>query len=179
MPLAWVGFLFGAVLLYSAWKDQNVLDTLLGRGGKIEGGSVADLPPLQHGDPGTPSLSDTPIPTLGSTGRASTLISLGRIAESHGLTVHECDAPGAPKSWGPVHSGHAPASLHFRHRAFDASGSEAQMHSYCVFVHAHYKSAITQGIHNPGLAIYHGKDVGPAVYAAVWEQHRNHVHIGV
>ena len=177
MPLAWVGFLFGAVLLYSAWKDKNVLDTLLGREGKIEGGSVADLPPLEGGAP--PALSDTPVPVLGSGSKAKTLVSLGKIAESYGLNVHECDAPGAPKRWGPVTGVHVPGSMHYMHRAFDASGSEAQMHSYCVFIHAHYKAALTQLIHNPGFAVYHGKDVGPAVYAAVWAGHKNHVHVGV
>jgi hypothetical protein len=180
MPVAWVAFLFGAVLVYSAWKDQNVLDTLLGRGGHIEGGSPGDIPDLQHGQPGTPSLSDTPTPTLDSSkGKAGVLVSLGHIAESYGLRVSECNAPGAPKSWGPVTQVHVPGSMHYMGRAFDTSGSETQMHAYCQFIHQHYKATLTQLIHNPGFAVYHGHDVGPAVYAAVWAGHRNHVHVGV
>ena len=43
MPFAWAGLILGGVFLYSAFKGQSVIDTLLGRAGHLEGSSPADM----------------------------------------------------------------------------------------------------------------------------------------
>jgi hypothetical protein len=108
------------------------------------------------------------------------LVAIGHVAETQfHLHVGECSAQGAPKSWGPVHPVHVPGSDHYVGRAFDASGTEANMHAFCQWVVANHKGAIKQLIHNPGFAIDHGKDVGAGFFAAVWLGHRGHVHLAI
>jgi hypothetical protein len=74
---------------------------------------------------------------------------------------------------------HVPGSLHYQKRAFDASGSEANMRAYANYVASTRLPDIAELIHNPGVAIKNGRIVsGPLVYAAVWLGHRDHVHTG-
>ncbi len=77
---------------------------------------------------GAPAVA--PAPTRHTPQHESLLIEIGLTAEEFGLTVHQCDAPGAPARWGPVSPGHSATSLHFRGRAFDAAGTSAQMREF-------------------------------------------------
>lgn len=111
--------------------------------------------------------------------KSGLLIHLGHVAEGMGLRVSECDAPGAPARWGPVHQVHTAGSLHYQHRAFDASGTAIQMAAFTAYCR-HYTSQLAELIHNPGGAVKNGHAVsGPGVFGAVWGQHTNHVHVGV
>jgi hypothetical protein len=134
------------------------------------------------GDPSATELGPED-PVLGDDelAAAGLLVTLCSIAEEHyGLRVGECDAPGAPSRWGPVHKVHAPGSLHYLHRAADISGLEASMHQFCSWVARTHGSQITELIHNPGCSIKNGKDV-PSTYwgEKTWQAHRNHVHLGI
>lgn len=127
------------------------------------------------------STSSSRIDTTTEASSGRLLVDFGNQAERMGLTVSECDAPGAPDRWGPVHQVHARDSLHYKHRAFDAGGAdESKQHAYCVWLKENHQEQLEQLIHNPGFAIYHGKVVdGPGFYGAkVWAQHANHVHVG-
>lgn len=71
----------------------------------------------------------------------ATLIHLASVAESHfHLRVSEFAGPGVPARWGPVHHVHVPGSWHYKHEAFDASGTAANMKAY-----ARYAMAFAQG----------------------------------
>lgn len=179
MPFAIAVFTIGLVALYAGVTNQSIA-------------SVINMKPGQAPKPNPETATAGPTPTTGTDGtsspgsvgngsdRATLLVSIGHEFETRfHLTVSECDAPGAPASWGPVHRVHTPTSLHYRHRAFDASGTEANMHDACVWVRTTHGSDLAELIHNPGFAIKNGKDVnGPVFYAAVWAGHRGHVHVG-
>jgi hypothetical protein len=107
------------------------------------------------------------------------LVHVGLMSESRfGLRVAECDAPGAPARWGPVHPVHAPGSLHYAHRAADISGPEAQMHKFAAWVGQTHGPQLAELIHNPGSSVKNGGRVDPSFWgAATWAAHRNHVHV--
>lgn len=108
------------------------------------------------------------------------LVALCFAAErNYGLRVGECNAPGAPSRWGPVHRVHAPGSLHYSGRAADIAGLEQNMRRFC-WVSREYGPRVAELIHNPGVrsrtaAVFRqaSGDTRP------WEAHRNHVHLAV
>lgn len=109
------------------------------------------------------------------------LISICLTAESHyGLRVGECDAPGAPDRWGPVHQVHARGSLHYAHRAADVSGLEKNMGQFCHWIARNFVARCAELIHNPGCSIKNGHVVNADFWgAATWNAHRNHVHVAI
>jgi hypothetical protein len=111
----------------------------------------------------------------------SLLVSLGLRAERHfGLRVAECDAPGAPSRWAPVHRVHAKHSLHYAHRAADISGLERNMRRFCDWVSRTSGPQVAELIHNPGCSIKNGRVVPPSVWGEkTWKAHQDHVHLGV
>jgi hypothetical protein len=112
--------------------------------------------------------------------RRSLLVALCSAAETHyGLRVTECDAPGAPAGWGPVHRVHATGSLHYAHRAADLPGLPSNMERFTAWVSANYGSQLAELIHNPGGSVKNGKHVPSSYWGSAWEQHRNHVHLAV
>lgn len=101
-------------------------------------------------------------------------------AENHfGLRVSECDAPGAPARWGPVHPVHAPGSYHYQHRAADISGTEQAMRRFCDWALRTHVGDIAELIHNPGASVKHGRQVPSSFWGGAWEEHRNHVHLAI
>lgn len=73
---------------------------------------------------------------------------------------------------------HAPDSYHYKGRAVDLAG--ANMDSIGTWIQQNLASRLTEGIHNPTLAVKDGKIVsGPVLYAAVWEGHKDHIHVAV
>jgi hypothetical protein len=186
MPLAFAFLGIAALFIISGIKGGTIADAAAGRLSS----------PLDPTGPHTPtpeqqlgvgSLTDVPGSVAGALAggnkqgaNPALLVSIGKVAESQfHLRVSECKAPGAPASWGPVHPVHVPGSDHYVGRAFDASGSEANMHAFCVWLVQNRKGAIKQLIHNPGFAIDHGHDVGAAFFAAVWAGHIGHVHLAI
>lgn len=110
------------------------------------------------------------------------LVALCAAAEKrYGLHVGECDAPGAPSRWGPVHNKvHAPGSYHYRHRAADISGLGQNMSRFANWVEVNYIHHIAELIHNPGYSVKNGKRVPPSFWGpATWAAHRNHVHLAI
>ena len=124
---------------------------------------------------GALGLGDSPRPKA-----ASLLVELGLIAEERfNLGVHECDAPGAPARWGPVHSGHAPNSMHFRGRAFDAGGSQADTDAFAAFVAANHGTEVAQLIHNPNGSISNGAPVPSSFWPQATFDAHSHCHVAV
>jgi hypothetical protein len=110
-----------------------------------------------------------------------TIVDLGFVAErDFGLTVAECNAPGAPARWGPVHAGHTATSLHFAGRAFDATGSAQNMAAFAAWVDENCPTLMAELIHNPNGSIKHGVRRGTDFWGdATWNGHRNHVHAAI
>lgn len=76
---------------------------------------------------------------------------------------------------------HVAGSYHYRGMAADlASGNYTYMNQAAAWVRNHFGRSLTEGIHNPNLAISDGHPVsGPSFYGAVWAGHRNHIHLAV
>jgi hypothetical protein len=111
---------------------------------------------------------------------AGLLVTLCHAAENHyGLRVHECDAPGAPPHWGPVHRVHSPGSYHYLHRAADISGLEGNMRRFCSWVSANYGTRLAELIHQPGCSVKDGRGVPGSFWGSAWDQHRDHVHLAI
>lgn len=109
-----------------------------------------------------------------------TLVSLGLTAEqTYGLRVGECDAPGAPSRWSPVQDVHSPGSYHYKHRAFDASGSDADMARFTAWLDANHAAEITELIHKFGGSIKDGVRVDPSFWGDAWDAHEDHVHLAI
>lgn len=182
MPLAFAFLGLAVLLVTSGLKGGTVADAFAGRLNNPLDPTGPHTPEQQLGVD-TANLTNVPGALPGglvATGGAALLVEIGHAAESQfHLRVSECKAPGAPARWGPVHPVHVPGSDHYVGRAFDASGSEANMHAFCEWVVANHKQSIKQLIHNPGFAIDHGKDVGATFFAAVWLGHRGHVHMAI
>lgn len=90
--------------------------------------------------------------------------------------------------WGPSGTGHAPGSLHYLHdskgrgRAYDAYGAEHVMARYAAVLRDHHAGQLTELIHNPNASVKNGRAAHPAVDfwgPVTWEEHRNHVHVGI
>jgi len=110
----------------------------------------------------------------------SLLVQLGLIAEQQfGLDVHECDAPGAPSHWAPVHPVHAPNSMHFKHRAFDAGGSKENTDAFAAFVAENHGTEVAQLIHNPNGSISNGAPVPSSFWPQATFDAHHHVHVAV
>lgn len=114
------------------------------------------------------------------TAHLSLLVRSGLFAESHfGLRVSECDAPGAPARWGPVHQ-HGKNSYHYRHRAADMTGTEQAMRRFAAWAIRTHLGELAELIHNPGASVKLGKHVPSSFWGAeVWRAHQNHVHIAI
>jgi hypothetical protein len=185
MPLAFAFLGVAALFVISGLKGGTIADAFAGRLSDPLNPKGGLPTPEQILGVDTANLTDIPGANIGGLvggnkqgANPALLIACGKVAESQfHLRVSECKAPGAPASWGPVHPVHVPGSDHYVGRAFDCSGTEANMHAFCVWLVQNHKGAIKQLIHNPGFAIDHGHDVGAAFFAAVWAGHAGHVHL--
>jgi hypothetical protein len=112
---------------------------------------------------------------------ASLFVKSCSFAETHfGLRVTQCNAPGAPARWGPVTQVHTPGSLHYKGRAADLVGTEAEMQNFVRWAIKTHTADITELIHNPGGSIDNQKIVPSSVWGAtVWAAHANHVHFAI
>lgn len=118
----------------------------------------------------------------GATGpHGGLLVALCHIAEDRfGLRVAECDAPGAPGRWGPVHRVHASGSYHYQHRGADISGLAQNMARFAHWVEKHHLTQIAELIHNPNASVKNGKPVSSGFWGAeTWSAHANHVHLAI
>ena len=109
------------------------------------------------------------------------LVALCKKAENHfGLHIGECDAPGAPDRWGPVHHVHATHSLHYAHRAADISGLSQSMIRFTRWVARNHTPQLAELIHNPGGSIKNRQVVNPTFWGTTtWNAHKDHVHLAI
>jgi hypothetical protein len=106
------------------------------------------------------------------------LMQLARIAQNQfGLHVSEY----AP--FDRVDPVHAANSLHYQNRAFDASGSVDKMALFAHYVVGFHGRRITELIHNSpkgSFSIKNGQPVTPGFWGiTTWNNHKNHVHVGI
>lgn len=184
MPLAFALLGVAVLIVTSGLKGGTVADAFAGRlNNPLDPSGPQPPTPEQQLGVDTGNLTDVPGAIGGglvAKGGAALLVEIGHVAETQfHLRVSECKAPGAPARWGPVHPVHVPGSDHYVGRAFDASGTEANMRAFCTWLVSTHKRSIKQLIHNPGFAIDHGRDVGAGFFAAVWPGHRGHVHLAI
>lgn len=112
--------------------------------------------------------------------QASLLVRSCSFAETHfKLVVRECDAPGAPKRWGPVTAVHTQGSFHYRHRAADISGSEANMQRFVAWALRTHRDELAELIHNPGGSVDNGIVVPASFWGSAWGRHTNHIHFAI
>ncbi|KQR47870.1 hypothetical protein ASF87_02630 [Microbacterium sp. Leaf161] len=113
--------------------------------------------------------------------QASLFIRSCSFAETHfGLNVNECNAPGAPARWGPVTPGaHSPNSFHYRGRAADLVGSEADMQRFVRWAIDTHLGELAELIHNPGGSVDSGHRVPPSFWGSAWGRHKGHVHFAI
>lgn len=170
-----VGFLLfgiGLALVVSALKDQTVAEILSGVIG-------ADVPLGKSSD--SSSATGTQPSGAGSSGVAHgpnplLLEYLQKHAhEQFGLTITE--------PIGRDSGSHVADSLHKSGRAFDASGTPAQMKAFTDWLKHNFGSSLTELIHNPGGSIKNGKSVPSSFWNTptqdIWGGHAGHVHVGI
>lgn len=189
------GFLIttlGGVMVYSALTGTGIADVLAGkkqdtldaRGGSritIGGTSAgADAAAAASGDDLIPGIGGGGLVGGGPTGgksygfagpSAALLESLARAAtDRFNLRI--------TSTFG---GNHVSGSYHFKRRAFDCAGSEADMRAYARYVlqvNEQTGGKIMELIHNPGPCIKNGRVVnGNTIFAGVWEGHRDHDHV--
>lgn len=148
--------------------DDNLLETL-------EAAPMGDPAATDAGPEDPPPIEEEPEAIGGL------LVTLCHRAEDHfGLRIAECDAPGAPAAWGPVHHVHAAHSLHYAHRAADISGLSQNMIRFTTWVAANHGPRLAELIHNPGGSIKNGQTVNSTFWGTTtWNAHANHVHLAV
>jgi hypothetical protein len=74
---------------------------------------------------------------------------------------------------------HVKGSYHYQGRAVDLADGKPAMDRAANYLNANYGHALTEGIHNPNLAVKNGRNVGAAGYKDVWAGHANHIHIAL
>jgi hypothetical protein len=132
-------------------------------------------------DAGGPEDPEVEIIESDAPGAPGLLVQLCKVAEEHyGLHIGECDAPGAPAHYGPVHHVHAKGSFHYQHRAADISGIPKSMMRFGAWVEAKHRHRLKELIHNPGSSVKNGERVDPSFWGKkTWAAHQNHVHIAI
>ena len=76
---------------------------------------------------------------------------------------------------------HVSGSLHYSGHAVDLGPDTSLLEKVSGFINTSglYK-LLTEGIHNPNLAVADGHHVsGPSYYSSVWAGHRDHIHLGM
>lgn len=181
----------GGVLVFSALTGTSIVDVIAGKktdtldaqgGSKVGlgagGAAGAALGPAVAQDAGAQAQALTgtasgnvsgnvPQPLSFKGPRAALLMSMADAAmHQFGLTITAT-----------TNGGHVPGSYHYSGRAFDASGSEANMRAFASYIIQTHLKDTAELIHNPGQCIKDGRLVnGAQVYSAVWVGHRDHVH---
>lgn len=80
---------------------------------------------------------------------------------------------------------HAKNSLHYSGQAIDLAAAMtpagiALMNTAAGWAGRNIGGGLAEGIHNPNLSIQSGKNVDPSNWgAATWQEHLNHIHLGV
>jgi hypothetical protein len=164
MTAGFLFFTFGLALVVSALKDQSVAEIFQGVIGSDKPfGTGKDYP--------TSSLTGQPIQQDKENDPGLLAYLQGVAHDQFGLTITE--------PIGQDSGSHVANSLHKSGRAFDASGTAAQMKAYTDWVSKNFGHSLTELIHNPGGSIKNGKPVPPSFWSTLWAKHKNHVHTGI
>lgn len=186
-----------AGLWYWGWRNERANPGEfpipgIHKGGVIRPGGAADaddaadvtLDPSPNADVGTGiNQGNTPLNDLGTvptnpsnlTGSHALLMYLGKLAPHFGLTATE------NPNFGGVHPVHVTGSYHNTGRAIDFVGPIANLSTFAAWLDTNYRSRLTELIWaGPGpKAVKNGKSVPSSFYAAVWANHKTHVHVAI
>lgn len=178
MTLPLLLLMIGVPLLVSGFRDLSVREILTGEreDGKDPESVLKRLQAL--GDvPSSPELSKATgnsiasvTPAGGPTGKGAGLYQLALTAQNQfKLTVREF------MPFDKVDPVHVPTSLHYRNKAFDASGTVANMRAFAAYVAQHDPDIDELYWKGPGtVTIKNGKPINPALITG----HTDHVHVG-
>jgi hypothetical protein len=76
--------------------------------------------------------------------------------------------------------GHVANSYHYLGEAADIAGDTGTMFKAADWIRHNIAGGLTEGIHNPNLAVKYGQvETPPGVFGAVWAEHANHIHMAV
>lgn len=167
----------GGILLVSGWKNQALADVFDGTNKTDPGGAVPDYggvgvsPATGQPYAGPPRSGNWTPPSGGASSfRGPSSALLDRLASIAQNTYHL-------RITATTNGGHVPGSYHYQGRAFDAAGSEADMHNFAAYCET-IAGSLKELIHNPGFGVKDGRVVnGASVFAAVWQGHKDHVHV--
>lgn len=177
MTLAFSALTAGVILFVTGVKGWSIQEFFSrdrpDSGGGFKGDPTAGVSgSVDASGPATGGVNDKGV-LVGS----SKLINIGLTAESQfGLHVGECDAPGAPKRWGPVHLVHVPNSFHYRHRAMDVSGNATSMRAFANWVDQTYPGVAELFWNGSGCV---NRKNGARVPCGFVSGHTDHVHVAV
>lgn len=158
MTLGFALFAFGLALVYSALKDKSVAEVLSGALGEdVPFGNQATATELgSPGISGGKNISASPALLAYLQTAAKVMFGL-RISEPIGRDS----------------GGHVADSYHKENRAFDASGTPAQMQRYFNWVKTNFGGSVTELFYDPAGAIKNGKPIAPV------GDHIDHVHTAI
>lgn len=74
---------------------------------------------------------------------------------------------------------HVSDSYHYKGRAVDLGGSSQEMLRAAAWIAKFLTHILVEGIHNPNLSVKNHVHVDPSVFAEVWEEHKDHIHVAV
>lgn len=181
----------GTVLVYSGWTNSSIPDVLNGlavRKGGAGGGFVSLLMAPAQGvkegvtpnSGGGESLPGAPKgkpakrerelqksnPELKPGIRTVAAIVLTRFP---GLTITSTTG-----------GTHASNSFHYKGRAVDIGGSQAEMDKAARWIKKYLTKSLEEGIHNPGLSVDSKKQVPSSFWGSeTWAAHHDHIHLAV
>jgi hypothetical protein len=163
----------GVTFVVAGWKDWSVTEILTG---KHEDKPAEDRLPGLGGVALSDVAQSTPLENTANPAGGGLLTQLAYTAQNQfSLNVREY----CPKEhcFGVVHRVHVPTSLHYKGRAFDASGSVANMRAFAAYVDDNFGANMTELFWNgPGARNRKNGQREPAGFVS---GHTDHVHCAI
>jgi ABC-type phosphate transport system substrate-binding protein len=177
MTFAFGAFTLGAALLYSAFKNQSLVDLIMGREGQSisEQGESHPAASTAASSGGGGGGTESPIAVKGSLKGHSELkpgisaVAATVLRQFPGLTITSTTG-----------GTHADGSYHYKGRAVDIGGSAEEMRKAAAWIKKHLTSKLAEGIHNPGLSVKYKVHVPSSYWGSeTWAGHADHIHLAV
>lgn len=173
----------GVTFVVAGWKDWSVTDVLTGKHPDAQPmDRLANFHAAQQlgtltADAGSDSPSPGSVRRLG--GDVPTphlLLQLAYTAQNQ-FSLHVGEFCPPEHCFGTVHHVHAPNSYHYKGRAFDTSGSQANMRAFAAYADDNYGPQLTELFWNgPGAR---NRKNGAREPAGFVSDHTDHVHVAV
>ena len=163
----------GVAFVIAGWKDYSITEVLTG---KHNPKTPEDRLPTFNGVSLSDVAQSTPLQNDVNPAGGNLLLQLAYTAQNQfHLNVHEFCPP--QHCFGKVHAVHVPGSYHYKQRAFDASGSVANMRAFAAYVDDNYGANMTELFWNgPGARNRKNGQKEPAGFVS---GHTDHVHCAI